>query len=217
VLLTGVTGQAYYLLEEDYDAGTYEGYKAYYAVSGQSYTNEEVHVSAAGQVEKIIYLGLTGTPYSSVEEDYTGGAVSAVIYGYSDVSGQTYYAYDVSDSAGGVAQQETFDLNAGGHNLTALASGQTLTSLGEDKMTGDGATTFVLDAVYGADIITNMNSADTVSLSAAEYAQLSSAIANGAYAGGNATLSFSDGDTLTFKNMTHAQLTALQGNFASNA
>ena len=68
--------------------------------------------------------------------------------------------------------EETFDLNSGGHSLIALAAGQTLTSLGDDKMTGSatGATTFVLNAVYGADTITNLTSADTVSLPSSEFA-----------------------------------------------
>ena len=35
---------------------------------------------------------------------------------------------------------------AGGHDLIALMSGETLTSLGDDTMTGNGATTFVLNA-----------------------------------------------------------------------
>ena len=66
----------------------------------------------------------------------------------------------------GAALQETFDLNSGGHTLIALRGGQTLTSLGDDKMTGSatGSTTFVLDAIYGADTITNLTSSDIVSM-----------------------------------------------------
>ena len=44
-----------------------------------------------------------------------------------------------------------------------------------------------------------------------EFSQLGAAIADGNYAGGNATLSFSDQYTLTFKTMTQSQLTALPG------
>ena len=65
------------------------------------------------------------------------------------MTGQTYYAYQLMENASGTALQETFDLNTGGHDAIALATGQTLTSLGEDRMTGDGATTFVFNAVYG--------------------------------------------------------------------
>jgi len=67
---------------------------------------------------------------------------------------------------------ETFDLNSGGHTQLALASGEALTSLGKGKMTGSGATTFVLDAIYGADVITNFNGADTVSLPTSEFTHL---------------------------------------------
>jgi hypothetical protein len=81
-------------------------------------------------------------------------------------------------------------------------------------MTGDGSTTFVFDALYGADTITNLNSDDRVLLSSSEYSQLSVAIAGGDYAAGNATLTFSDGDTLTFKGLTKAALSDLTAIFA---
>ena len=77
------------------------------------------------------------------------------------MTGQTYYAYQVMENASGAPLQETFDLNSGGHTLVALTGGQTLTSLGNDKMTGSatGSTTFVLNPIYGADTITNLTSA----------------------------------------------------------
>ena len=62
VLLTGVTGQSYYQLEEDYNAGDYEGYKAYYQIAGEPYTTEEVDVSNSNQLEKVVYSGMTSTP-----------------------------------------------------------------------------------------------------------------------------------------------------------
>ena len=74
VLLTGIVDQAYSSLKLDYSAGTYEGYQAYYTgITGQSFTSEEVDVSAANQIGEVVYSGMTSTPYSSVEEDYSGG------------------------------------------------------------------------------------------------------------------------------------------------
>jgi hypothetical protein len=217
VLISGVTGQAYSSLEQDYNAGAYEGYKAYYSVSGQNFTSQEVDVSAAGQVTKVDYSGLDNTPYQTVEEDYSAGALAATVYGFDAVSGQTYYAYQVRDNASGVALSELFDLNSGGHAQIALMSGQTLTSLGNDKMTGSGATTFILNTIYGADLITNFAAADTLLLPAVEYAQLQSAIQNGNYSGGDAALRFSDGDTLTFRSMTETALEALSSGIASHS
>ena len=98
--------------------------------------NEEVDVSASGALEKVVYSGMTGTPYSSVEQDYSGGTLADTVYGYTGVAGQTYNAYQVTEDANGKALQETFDLDSGGHTQMALAAGQTLTSLGDDKMTG---------------------------------------------------------------------------------
>ena len=67
VLLTGVVNQAYGSLELDYAGGVYSGYTAFYTgVTGTSYKAEEVEVSAAGQLQKVVYSGMSATPYSSV-------------------------------------------------------------------------------------------------------------------------------------------------------
>ena len=109
---------------------------------------------------------MTSTPYSSVEADYSGGALADFIYNFTNVTGESYYSYQVEDNPGGAQLQETLDLNSGGHDLMAMASGQTLTSLGDDTMTGSatGSTTFVLNAVYGADTIANLTDSDIVSM-----------------------------------------------------
>jgi hypothetical protein len=217
VLLSGVQDQAYSSLELDYSAGIYEGYKAYYAVTGQAYTNVEVDVSASDKIEKAIYSGMTSTPYSLVEEDYSNGAIEDVIYGYTAVTVQTYNAYQVKENASGAGLQETFDLNSGSHTLIALLGGQTLTSLGNDKMTGDGATTFALDAVYGADTITNFTGADTISLPTSEFANFSAVTKAATQSGANVLITASDHDTLTLKNLTTTALAGMSGNFTFHA
>jgi hypothetical protein len=98
VLLTGITDQAYSSLELDFSAGTYEGYKAYCTgITGQSYTGVEVDVSATNQLEKVVYTGMSSTPYalsaesySSVEEDFSGGVLSGEIYDFTNVTGASY-------------------------------------------------------------------------------------------------------------------------------
>jgi hypothetical protein len=42
-----------------------------------------------GKLEKVVYSGMTGTPYSSVEQDYASGTLADTIYGHTDVTGQT--------------------------------------------------------------------------------------------------------------------------------
>ena len=87
----------------------------------------------------------------------------------------------VTFDASGKPLQETFDLNSGGHAKVALAPGQTLTSLGNDKMTGSatGATTFRFDGVYGAGAIVasicGANIARTIAEAANSVADLSMA------------------------------------------
>jgi hypothetical protein len=219
VLLTGIAGQAYSSLELDYSAGTYEGYQAFYTgVTGQSYTNKEVDVSASGQLEKVVYSGMTSTPYSSVEQDYSGGALADAIYNFTNVTGASYNSYQVEENASGAALQETFDLNNGGHALSALASGQTLTSLGDDTMTGNGATTFVLNAIYGADTIANLTSSDIVSMPNSEFTSFTALSAAASFGTGAAVINGGDGDRLTLNGIaTSAQLQALSADFTFHA
>jgi hypothetical protein len=217
VILSGVQGEPYSSLEYDYAAGAYEGVKVFYTgVTGQSFTAQEVDVSALGQLTKVVYSGMTATPYSSLEQDFVKGALSDVIYSFTNVTGQAYYAYQQEFDALGNALQETVDYNSGVHSINAQASGQTLESLGNDLLTGSGATTFVLNGIYGKDAIENFAAGDTISLAATEYAQLASVIQNAGYSGGSATLSFGDGDVLVLANMTKATLTGLTGNFTSH-
>jgi hypothetical protein len=150
VLLTGVSGQAYSSLELDYSVGSYTGYKAYYDVAGQSFTSEEVDVSAANAITKVVYSGLSGTPYSSVQEDYSNGGLTDTVYNFTNVSGASAYAYQVREDANGNPLQETFDNNDGSHTLLGLTNNQTLTSRGNDTMTGGGSgASFVFSPVYG--------------------------------------------------------------------
>jgi uncharacterized repeat protein (TIGR03803 family) len=216
VLLTGVDNQAYSSVELDYSEGTYTGYKAYYDATDEPYTNQELDVSASGQLEKVVYSGMTSTPYSSVEQDYSGGALSDAIFGFTDATGATYNAYQVEDDTSGTALQETLDFNGGDHALYALTPGQTLTSLGDDTMTGSatGSTHFVFNAVYGADTIANLTSADTVSLPSSEFANFNAMFGMAQNLGADVVITAADGDTLTLKNMTTAALAGMSANFA---
>jgi hypothetical protein len=66
--------------------------------------------------------------------------------------------------------------------LIALTGGQTLTSLGEDVMTGSatGSTTFMLNAIYGADTIANLTGSDNVSMPSSEFASFTASFGTGA-------------------------------------
>jgi autotransporter passenger strand-loop-strand repeat protein len=215
VVLTGVQNQTYSSLELDYAGGIYTGYKAYYTGLTGPYSSEEVDVSAANQLEKVVYSGLTGTPYSQVEQDYAGGSLADEIYSFTGVTGLPYTAYQVEDNAAGTALSETLDLASGGHDLIALASGQTLTSQGLDTMTGSasGGTAFVLNAIYGQDTITNLTAADTISMPTAEFANFNALLGAAQNQGANVVITAGDGDTLMLNNMTKAQLTGMAANF----
>jgi hypothetical protein len=221
VLLTGIADQAYSSLELDYSAGTYEGYQAFYTyTAGQSFTSEEVDVSAANQLGKVVYSGMTSTPYSSVEQDYSGGALAEVIYSFTNVTGPSYNSYQVEENPSGAALQETLNLNNGGHDLIALTGGQTLTSLGDDVMTGSasGSTTFVLNAIYGADTIANLTGSDIVSMRSSEFTSFTTLSSAASFGTGAAVIKAGDGDTLTFTGVTNlAQLRGFSADFTFHA
>jgi hypothetical protein len=81
-------------------------------------------------------------------------------------------------------------------------------------MTGNGATTFVLNAVYGADTIANLTGSDIVSMPESEFTSFT-AVSNAASFGtGAAVIKAGDGDTLTLKGVTtSAQLHNLSDDF----
>ena len=133
------------------------------------------------------------------------------------MSGETYNAYQVETNAAGVHLQETFDLNSGGHTLLALTGDQRLTGLGNDKMTGDGATTFVFNSIYGAGVVTNLTSSDSVSLPQSEFDDFAAMLSHAENSGANVVISATDGDTLTLKNMTLSTLAGLSNNFTFSA
>ena len=207
VMITGVSGQGFSSLEEDYNAGTYTGYKAdYTGITGQSYTGEEVDVSAAGELQKVVYTGMASTPYSSVEQDYSAGAVTDTVYDFTNVAGATYYADQVEQNVQGQLVQTTFDLNDGGHTIIGAQNGLTIASLGDDKITGGGSgETFVFNALYGHDTITDFaanESSDMISLPMSEFANFGAVQAAATVSGGNLVISAADGDTLTLKGVT---------------
>jgi hypothetical protein len=219
VLLKDVTGQPYTSLEYDYTAGVYSGYKATYTgFTTQNFTGEEVDVSAAGALEKVIYTGMSAS-YSSLEVDYSAGAAVDEIYDVTNVPGASAYAYQVEENPSGtVVLQTAYDLNNGGHAIVAGAAGQTLVSQGDDRMTGSatGATSFVFNGIYGADTITNFTSADHVSMPSSEFTSLSEMLgAKYAKATSNngVLITASDGDSLMFENTTVAALSKLTANF----
>jgi hypothetical protein len=117
------------------------------------------------------------------------------------------------ENTAGTPLSDVLDLNSGGHAQTAFAAGQTLTSQGDDTFTGDGATTFVLNPIYGSDTITNLTSADTVYLSSTEFANSSVLLGDATPSGTSVIIKAADGDTLTLDNQTIASFTALSNNF----
>ena len=217
VLLSGFATQPYNSLELDYSAGTYTGYKAFYAGgNGASYATQEVDVSASGQLQKVIFSGLTNSPYASVENDYANNALAGTIYDFENVTGAAYHAYQVKENAAGSTLQETLDYDSGGHAEIGFANSQTLVGLGNDTMTGGGTgETFVLAPVFGAAVITDFSTdftagnTDVLQLAKSEFNGFAALVKDAASSSGGVMISATNGDNITLNGVTMSELQGL--------
>ena len=220
VILGGVSGQAYGSIEEDYSAGVYQGYKAFYTPTGQSFTTEEVDVSVANVITKVAYTGLSNAPYSSVEQTYLNGAVTGSVYDFTNAAGVSFSAYQTIEDASGNALQEIVDNNDGTHTIVGYQANQTFMSIGDDTITGNATgDTFVFNPIFGQDTITDFASHlagaghDTISFSTNEFANFAAMYAAASDSALGATISATDGDLLTLTGVTKAQISANASDF----
>ena len=124
VLLTGIADEAYSSLKLDYSAGTYEGYQAYNTgVTGQAYTNEEVDVSAANNIEKVIYFGHDVDALLIGRAGLFRGRARRRHLQFHQCHGPSLLRLSGRGNPAGAGLQETLDLNSGGHDLIALRAG----------------------------------------------------------------------------------------------
>jgi hypothetical protein len=216
-----VQNQAYSSLELDYSAGTYEGYKAFYNVTGATYAGEEVDVTAANVITSATFTGLTGTPYSSVTETYSNGAVATTTYDFTDQDGQGFNAYQVTEDASSNPLQEVVDNDDGTHTIVGYQNGQTLTTQGDDTFTGGGSSeTFVFDSIYGHDAITDFATYltgaghDTISLPTSEFANAAAVLNATVDTPQGAVITAADGDTILLMNVSKAMLAANSADLA---
>ena len=218
---SGVMGQAYSALDEQFWSGRLTGYKIYYTnVLNAVYTAEELDVSAAGAVTRAAFEGFKNTPYSGIEENFQSGALVSVVYDFTLSSGGNAYAYQVTESAQGAVLQTTYDNVNGTHTTIGAANSQTLQSLGNDKMTGGGSQeTFVLNPYFGHDKILDLGSHlsgaghDTVELFTTDFTNFSAMLAATSDVSGSAVITAADGDQLTLSGITKSEITANPSDF----
>jgi hypothetical protein len=176
-------------------------------------------MSPSNQITRLVQMGFTSGPFSSVEIDYNSqNQATGYVFNFQSTA-PAYSSYQVATDASGNALQETLDLSSGWNELIALTGGQTLTGSGDDIFAGSasGATTFALNGNFGVDTIVNLTNADNVSLSQSEFADFSALQGAATNVGANVVISAADGDTLTLLNMTTTALAGMGGNFTFHA
>jgi len=211
------------IVETDYNsAGAYFGGQAITTgIAGQSYTGEEQDYGVNGNLWRDILTGITGQSYTAIEYDYNkSGAFTGVTYDVTSAPEDPYTNGRVHYDAAGALRWETAELNNGGNQITGVADGVTLISHGNDVMTGGGSSEkFVVNAIFGADTITDFASHatgpghDTISLSRADFADFAAVMASATNAGGDTVLHAANGQTLTLLGVNVATLSHLSADF----
>ena len=148
-VLTGFSNEPYDEIDQFYSAGTYAGEQVDYAgITGASYTSMKVDTSASGALTYVEYDGITGEGnLSSIEQDYSGGAITQTTYGYTDITGESYYAMSVVDDAVGKLAAAIYDNNDGTTSTVGPVSGAALPVLGGETTgvpgSGNGASSLL--------------------------------------------------------------------------
>ena len=191
-------------------------------IQGQSYTGEEMDFWANGNLRRDLLTGITGQPYTAMASDFNkSGEFTGVTYDLTSAPEDAYTPGSAHYDVAGDLRWETAELNNGGNQITGVADGVRLVSHGDDVMTGGGASeTFVLNAIFGADTITDLASHasgaghDTISLSRADFSDFAAVMASATNSGGNAVLHTANDQTLTLLGVNVATLSHLSADFA---
>ena len=211
-----------YAVQENFSNGSFSDYRAYYTgIAGQIYSGLEVDATAGGVLTRSVYTGVTGTPFSAFEQDFTAGALSGTKFEFTNISGGTYYAYEVEQDASSALRAETLFNTDGSHSVYGFQNGITLAALGNDTMTGGGASVvFDLQSVFGHDTINDfyqhMTGAghDLIKLSASDFGSAAAAVSTLAQdVAGGVMITGQSGSTLTLQGLNKATLGALAADF----
>jgi hypothetical protein len=190
-------------------------------IQGQFYTTDEQDFGANGHLWREVLSGVSGQPYTAIENDYNGaGALTGVTYDVSSAPQDPYANGRVHYDASGNLRWETVALENGGNQITGVADGVRLVSHGDDVMTGGGSSeTFVLNAVFGADAITDFASHssgtghDIVSLSRADFSDFAAVLSSATQSDGNTILTTANGQSIALVGVSIAMLAHLSADF----
>ncbi len=226
VLLSGFTNSGYNRLEQDFTGGVYSGAKLFYdKVVGQTWGAQEIDVNASGILTKVVLSGLTGSPCTALEQDFTvSGSTSTLldtIYYFGNLKTPAHYQYKVQDDANGNQELWTLDNPDGSHTIIGSTAFQTIHSIGNDKIT-TGAEFVVVDIAQGCGHETlvdwssyfdptptgplHINTSDVLQLSKVDFANFNVLSGDAMNVGGKLVITAADGDVITMNNMTTTML-----------
>lgn len=150
-----------------------------------------------------LVTGVTGQPYRAIEYDYTADGS----YSY------TEFSRNGSDLA------SSTDNGDNTHTAEAFVSGQVLSSIHDDVMTGDGySERFVFYPHFGHDEIANLvvggAGHDIVDLSNTHFTTLAEVLNHTTMGDGSATIHLNPHDSITLDGVTRAQIKSHAQDFA---
>ena len=197
-LQTGIKGQPYTTLEQDFDsAGNLTG-EIYDKRQGSVYLQDTVQTLANGN--HVV--------------DYQSGSFFNT-KSYSETK-------DLLTSNYQLLTQTNFNKDGSHTIIGGGVSGLTIGSVKNDTMTGGGNNeTFAFKPHPGQEIITDFNAVgpghDTISLSSSQFANVAAILANTQTVGNDAVISLSRNDSVTVQNVTAATLEAHLNDFRLHA
>jgi hypothetical protein len=189
-----------------------------YAVTGKSYTSDQLNYGSNGLLSTALYHNNNG---STTTNKYTGGALTQTyiafgngsheVYDYG-VTGQSYVAdHRVYNAAGTLTEFVTI-AGSGSENVNAYAAGLQLSGgAGNDMFNSYGGDTFVFKGAFGNDVVSYFHAGDVTNhdvlvFSASvvpDYAHL-----HMAQSGNNVVIMIDAHDTVTLTGVKLSALTA---------
>ena len=189
-------------------------------INGQPFVSYLKIFDSSGSLTDQTDYKSSGTVYLTFSQSVTGDVTTDHYTSGSYFNGKQFGSEDVLfNPTGGKIEEVLYNLD-GTHTIDGMANDLTISSIGNDTITGGGSgETFVMAAGFGHDTITDLgtyrgNAApDTVSFATSEFANFDAMFAATVNTPKGARITSTGGDVLTLTGVTKSMVTANSASF----
>ena len=189
-------------------------------IQGQPYVSYLATYDSTGQLAAQTEYKLNGNVYLSFTQSVAGRITTDHYFNGNYFKGQSFGSEDVLFSRSGTAIEKIFYNLDGTHTIDGRANNLTLSSIGNDTITGGGSgETFVMSIGFGHDTITDLapyisgTTHDTVSFTTTQFANFDAMMAATSNTAKGARIKLAGGDTLILTSITKGMMAANPGSF----